>query len=607
MLRIDREVILKRQIQKIGVLCCTTIITLMMLFSVTAQTVTAATKTLSTPASVKAVSSSYNSITISWGGVSGASGYSVYRANSSNGTYTKIASTTKKSYKNTGLTTGRSYYYKIKAYYTSRKTKIYGKYSSIKSAKAIPSTPASVEAASSSYNSATINWGSVAGATGYKVYMASTETGTYSLVKTTTEESCDITELLTGSTYYFKVRAYRNVGSTKVYSKYSSVVNTMPILSVPTSLITESNSNDSIRVSWGEVEGAVGYEVYEATSMTGNYNLLATSSTTSYNVTGLNPGITYYFQVRAYIAVGSDTVYSDYSTAFEGKTTTDGVLSLNKTVDTLSLGMTDQLVATVSPSTVPNQSLIWESSDDSIVMVDNMGIITPIRAGMATITVATDDGSIKAECIVTVNTREIRGIDVSKWQGTIDWAAVMNAGYEFTMLRASYGTTMDPMYEMNYAAAKAQGIAVGAYHYSYATTIENANTEVEFLISELQGKQFEYPICIDLEDSSQSGLDKDTVTEIALVYLNKLKEAGFYPMIYSNVHWFTQKLDDTKLVSIDHWVAQWGSVLTYSGVPIGIWQNSSTGMVDGITTNVDTDISYVDYKALIKLLHMNGF
>ena len=324
------------------------------------------------------------------------------------------------------------------------------------------------------------------------------------------------------------MRAYTTVGTTKVYSNYSALVNAKPILSVPGSVTAISSSTSSINVKWSAVSGANGYEVYSSTSSTGTYTLKSTTTATSYNNTGLTTNSAYYYKVRAYTMVGTTKVYSNYSTV-------------------VSLTM-------------------------------------------------------------------IKGIDVSKWKGTIDWSLVKSDGVKFALLRSSYGdgtdgyinNGVDPTFETNYAAAKANGIAVGAFHYSYATTLDQATTEAKFLISRLQGKQFEYPICIDIEDVSQETLGKTTLANIALIYLNMLKQAGYYPIIYSNSYGFTDMMDDTMLTSYDHWLAQPKASITYPG-QVGIWQYSLTGTVNGIAGDVDMDISFVDYESKIKSLHLNGF
>ncbi|MGW6666416.1 Ig-like domain-containing protein [Peribacillus sp. NPDC055009] len=266
------------------------------------------------PGTVKAASSSYNSVKVSWGPVAGVSGYEIYRATSSTGKYTLLTATTATSYINTGLITNSTYYYKIRAYKLSGTTKAYSGWSTVVSAKPKPAIPASVKAASSSYNSIKTSWAAVSGATGYEVYRATTLTGQYSYAGRTTATSFTNTGLVTNYPYYFKVRAYRLVGTTKVYSSFSAPVSAKAIPSVPINFKAARYSSSSIKVSWGSVSGATGYEVYRATSKTGNYSPIKTTSSVNFINTGLTKKKTYYYKVRAYRTVGKTKVYSSWST-----------------------------------------------------------------------------------------------------------------------------------------------------------------------------------------------------------------------------------------------------------------------------------------------------
>lgn len=174
------------------------------------------------------------------------------------------------------------------------------------------------------------------------------------------------------------------------------------------------------------------------------------------------------------------------------------------------------------------------------------------------------------------------------------------------MIKSSEGHTyIDPFFQTNYAAAKENGVEVGAYHYSCATNVAEATTEANFFISQLKGKQFDYPICVDLEKYTTEAIGKETLTDIAITYLDILKQAGYYPMIYSYQYYFISELNDTRLAPYDHWLAVRPSI-TYTGA-VGIWQYANDGTVKGITKPVDMDTSFYDYASIIKSLHLNGF
>ncbi|MHB1454068.1 MAG: fibronectin type III domain-containing protein, partial [Saccharofermentanales bacterium] len=161
-----------------------------------------------------------------WTAVSGASGYSIYRATSSAGTYTlvtTIAAATAPTYTNTSLATGTTYYYKVNAYRLVGTTKVYGSQAAAVSAKPIPATVGTITAARYSATSIKISWPAVSGASGYELFRSTSSAGTYTLIRTQTALYYTNTGLKTGTTYYYKVRAYRLVGTTKVYGGYSGI------------------------------------------------------------------------------------------------------------------------------------------------------------------------------------------------------------------------------------------------------------------------------------------------------------------------------------------------------------------------------------------------
>ena len=198
------------------------------------------------------------------------------------------------------------------------------------------------------------------------------------------------------------------------------------------------------------------------------------------------------------------------------------------------------------------------------------------------------------------------GIDVSEFQGVIDWAKVSQSGVKFAMIRASYGTSsVDPMFDENVTNASQNGVLVGAYHYCYATDTNSATAEANNFLSTIKNYKINYPIALDIEDESQQVLSKTLVTDIALTFLTTLANANYYSMIYSDVSWFLDVLDDSKLLGFDHWVADWGSENTYTGVT-GIWQYNSSGTINGINDNVDLDYGYKDFYSIIQQKGLNN-
>lgn len=203
-----------------------------------------------------------------------------------------------------------------------------------------------------------------------------------------------------------------------------------------------------------------------------------------------------------------------------------------------------------------------------------------------------------------------KGIDVSHWQRDIDWQKVKDSGIEFAIIKAGgsdAGFYKDSKFEQNYKGAKANGIPVGAYYFvgrnctSYGDGVADAKRFAEIL----KGKQFEYPVYIDLEATSIT--DKAEATWGCLGFVETMEKAGYYCGIYaSDLSGFCDRLDITKLDKIDKWVARYGSKPTYVKA-YGMWQSSDSGRVDGISGNVDTDEAYKDYPSIIKKAGLNGF
>lgn len=206
------------------------------------------------------------------------------------------------------------------------------------------------------------------------------------------------------------------------------------------------------------------------------------------------------------------------------------------------------------------------------------------------------------------------GIDVSVWQGSINWAKVKAAGVEFAMVRLGYGSRdgtacgVDKRFADNIEGALAAGVDVGVYFYSYALSAEAVRKEAAFVLEKLKpyAGRISYPVAFDIEDKSQQGLGKATLTSMVSTFCSAIEAGGYYAAYYCNLSWRNSYLDGAALSRFDFWLAQWSSAPT-SSLSFGIWQRSSSGSVDGITGNVDLDVAYKDYPAIIKGAGLNGF
>ena len=203
----------------------------------------------------------------------------------------------------------------------------------------------------------------------------------------------------------------------------------------------------------------------------------------------------------------------------------------------------------------------------------------------------------------------MKGIDVSVHNGNIDWNRVKNAGIAFAILRAGYGrvaSQKDAKFEQNYAGAKAAGVPVGAYWYSYATMPDEARLEAEVCVSILRGKQFEYPIWFDLEERSALNTGKANCSAMIRAFCEVLEKNGYWVGLYTSRSVLGTHIEDDIKTRYAIWAAEWNSKLNYSGA-VGIWQYSDKGRVDGISGAVDLDESYIDYANLVKEKGFNGF
>lgn len=204
----------------------------------------------------------------------------------------------------------------------------------------------------------------------------------------------------------------------------------------------------------------------------------------------------------------------------------------------------------------------------------------------------------------------MKGIDVSRWQGDINWDSVKADGIEFAIIKAGgsdSGFYKDPKFEQNYNGAKKAGISVGAYYFvgSGCTSAEDGRADADRFVKILDGKTFEMPVYIDIETTPIAS--KKGATDAVIAFCEFMEAAGYYVGIYaSDIAGFKDRLDASRLARFDKWVARYGSEPSYI-TDYGMWQRSESGKVSGITGKVDLDTAYKDYPTVIKSLGLNGF
>lgn len=208
-----------------------------------------------------------------------------------------------------------------------------------------------------------------------------------------------------------------------------------------------------------------------------------------------------------------------------------------------------------------------------------------------------------------------KGVDLSDWQGLeVDFDAIKGAGYDYVILRAGFARTPDKAFEGNYGRAKAAGLDVGVYLYSYAATKEEVLQEAAALKGWLKGKTLEYPVYFDLEDPETHGpMSRDALTELALAFLDEMAADSWLVGLYSCKSWLDYKMDTEKICKkYECWMAQYLSDGTYSVYDrydevYGMWQYSSSGSVPGVPGNADMDVCFKDYPAICKEYGFNGY
>ncbi len=200
------------------------------------------------------------------------------------------------------------------------------------------------------------------------------------------------------------------------------------------------------------------------------------------------------------------------------------------------------------------------------------------------------------------------GIDISKHQGDINLATLKDK-VEFVIIRAGYSNSIDPKFERNYNLCKELGIPVGAYWYSYALNVDAAKNEANTFLNVLKGKQFEYPVYLDMEDADgwkkKHGYNFDDSKAISEAFCSIVEGAGYYTGIYASKSWF-----DTYLKGLDRynkWIAHWSNVSYEDKSGVGMHQYTSKLKLNGYSGNLDGDYAHTDFPTIIKSGGLNGY
>lgn len=554
----------------------------------------AKTKKMEAPAQITLENLGFGQLQISWTAVEGASEYRIYRSATETGGYKKIADVTDTVYTDT-VTTEATHYYKVVAMRLNEKGKrVRGKVSAAQVIE-VPSDIPQVTAVGGGTNGMTVQWSSVDGAQEYVVYRSTKKGKGYKKVTTTALTSYTDIGAESGSRYYYKVAAGRLVDGVMKYQAKSPAKSGWTAPSAPTGL-TAAQAEGGIDLKWTAPKGATYYRVYRAVGSSTSYTLLADQvKKNAYTDAVIAAGENYSYYVVA-----------AHGTLIGGKSTSAVVNIGEIKVNTRTLFLGPGVSATLNEqSTLPGK-IGFVSENPAVATVNADGKVTGVAAGKTQIQVTV--GVVSTSVTVTVTDCPVNGIDVSKWQQDIDWKTVKASGIKFAMLRLAHGSSKDIQFENFYSGATEQGIPVGIYCYSTAKSVAGGKKEAQSLLEMLDNKELTYPIALDLEDNAQlKNMNKDQRTKLILEYKKIIEDAGYDFIVYANLNWLTNYIDQKKLEEndVDIWIARYcsqslGHRYTGGGT-VQMWQYSSTGQVDGILDaygryiNVDLDVCYGEY------------
>lgn len=558
--------------------------------------------------SLTVIESGSESLKLTWPAVKISSGkyvdgYAIYRCGTEKGTYKKIktiSSGKTTSYTDAGLTTGNTYYYKIRSYYKSGGKTVYSAYSEIVSKQVVPSKP-EMEAVSADYQTVRISWKQVNGCSGYQVKRSETADGTYKSVKTINSASTlyyDDSKLTTGKTYYYKVRAFVKKDGKKVYGAYSDVKYAVPVLGKPTELAGAAIDDNQIKLTWKAVPGANTYTIVRSTSVSGTYKIASEiCNTNSFIDSSVTVGKTYYYKVQAI----RDDMVSGFTDPIA---VTAASLELSTTSVTMKTGTNMKITATPKPTAY----VAWSSDNPQIAVVSSDGVVYALKAGTTTINATANNMTKKVTVTVkdTLGT-ENKGIEISGDNGTVNFNSIRSAGYEYVMLRISSGTTEDKNFKTNLKNAKAAGLKVGVYCYSKAQTKTGAVNEAKKVLSILNGEKLDYPVVYDLEDDAllfNNVTNKERV-EFVKAFQSEILNAGKgYQFILGIsmkllTDYPSKYLDTSQLAGMDIWVYNCRAENLghgYMGTGnVVMWRYSDSATVNGVSGKVNISNRYKTY------------
>lgn len=218
-----------------------------------------------------------------------------------------------------------------------------------------------------------------------------------------------------------------------------------------------------------------------------------------------------------------------------------------------------------------------------------------------------------------------KGIDVSRWNHQIDpasgeylpldWSLIKSSGFDFVILKAgSTRSGKEPTFELDYAGARAAGLEIGVYFYTYSQSEEETERDVAHLLEYLEGKVLEYPVYFDLEDPSLINLRTEKLTELCEVFICSMQKNGYYSALYTNNNWLRNILDADRILSLfDIWYARYPETELpvwneeKYGKQLSMWQYTQSGEIAGLEGYFDFNYCYRNYAEIMRKWGLNGF
>ncbi len=475
-------------------------------------------------------------------------------------------------------------------------------------------------------NSVTLSWSKNTTADSYRAYIW--KNGNWVRLCTIKNTSYTVSGLNSSTTYKFRVFALKG----SEYGAYAAV-SALTKPSAVTGVKAVSGAN-YVKLSWNKNTSADIFRIHQYKN--GNWVNIGAAAGTSYTVSKLSPASAYQFRITAVKgSLSSGAVSANVNTtAASGKPGTVANLKAVSTTDSVTLSWNKNTTADsyrayiyknggwVRLCTIKNTSYTVQGLSASTTYKFRVFALKGSDYGAYAAVSVTTKSATAANNTVTIKTAAassstnkaaelsgvnvmMKGIDVSGYQGTIDFKKVKASGVDFVIVKAGYSTSTVDTWEINYANAKKAGLMVGAYWYSTATTLEQGRQEAQAFIAAMKGKKFEFPVYFDIEESDQFALGKEFCTQLVETFCGTLEKAGYYAGVYSSTYWYTNFVDDSVRLKRPAWIADYRGNCYYTSA-FGMWQYDA-GYVSGVEFDCDLDTGYVDYSKYIKAHHLNGF